>query len=129
MTSQYSRDLTPEERRLISGRNELYREEPEQILPIPIREEEKIVPKKELTDIKQTAEDMKSKIKELLDKTDKRCAGLSVETQEEIGSRLFQAMVRVFGERTTTITYDHYKKALEYREQLAQEEIEVLKKS
>ena len=68
------------------------------------------------------ASEVIAKIDELTQRVDGKCARFNASSDQGRGSPLFQAMVRVFNERTTTITYSHYKRALEYRQQLAAED-------
>jgi hypothetical protein len=77
---------------------------------------------KRLDKTKSQAQRILNRIDGLTQEIDRRCARFKVSSKEDVGSSLFQAMTRVFGERTTEITYDHYKRALEYRQQLAEED-------
>jgi len=80
-----------------------------------------------LSATKSLAEKIVEKMSKLEQKIDSRCARFRVSSQDGKGSTLYQAMFRVFGEKRTDISYDHYKRALEYRNQLAKDDAERIK--
>lgn len=118
------------DREKIAGWTDITKPEPDQILPLFITdpaEEEKLPAAKRLSKTRSLATKILSKIDELTQKIDLKCAKFKVSSDQGVGSPLFQAMVRVFQERTTTVTYNHYKRALQYRQQLAEEDATRLK--
>ena len=123
--SDHSRILSIGDRTKILGWADIEKPEADQIYPFRVIEEKE---KKEptsterLANTRSMASKVLSKIDEVNKKIDAKCGRFKVSSEQGVGSPLFQAMVRVFNERTTTITYDHYKRALEYRQQLAAED-------
>ena len=127
--------ISPSDERLLKGFDDIVVQEQEQILP-SFGSSEKQVSEEEqniidLRDIKMRAEALLQKIKETKEEIDNRCKDLSVKVVEgeDSDDDLLKAMYRVFKERTTTITYTHYKRALELREQLAKEDEMLLRRS
>jgi hypothetical protein len=125
-----SEQLSNSDKALLAGFPDIQQEEPEQIFPEPVVliEEKKVGATQRLTNTRSFAKKILDRIKEQEQLIDRKCSRFKVATNEERGSPLFQAMVRVFEERTTTITYDHYKKAIELRARLVEEDSETLKK-
>jgi hypothetical protein len=126
MTRERTRELSISDEVILRGYDDVIREEPEQLnLPFPSEESEE--DKEESTfkyksDVRQKAVDFLDQIKEMANRLDRKCAHLKVATNEEKGSDLYKAMRRVFQESTTTVTYDHYKRALAIRKQLVKED-------
>ncbi len=121
--------LNRSDRDQLQGWPDIEKPEVEQILPLIVPESE---PRKQpsaerLGEIRDRASKIVDKVNTLEQALDKKCARFKVSSNQGKGSPLFQAMYRVFGERTTTVTYDHYKRALEYRQQLAEEDQKGLK--
>jgi hypothetical protein len=129
MPTDQSFRLNQSDRDQLQGWPDIEKPEVEQILPIviPIAEEKKETSAKRLGDLRNRASEIVNKINELEQAVDEKCGRFKVSSSQGRGSPLFQAMFRVFGEKTTTVTYDHYKRALEYRQQLAEEDSEGLK--
>jgi uncharacterized protein YabN with tetrapyrrole methylase and pyrophosphatase domain len=126
-----SNKLKSSDREKLSDWRDVEKFEPEQILPAFIKEPDilkKQAASERLSEVRNLAEDINKKANALKQEIDKRCAHISASFDAEPGSPLFQAMIRVFNERTNTVTYEHYKRALRYREQLAKEDGEKLKK-
>ncbi len=114
--------LTVSDQIQLSGFNDISKPEPEQVLPSginPEQEEDKPTSAQRLSNTKSKAKKVITKIRELEQKIDKKCAKFKVTSEKTVGSDLYQAMIRVFNEKTTTITYNHYKRALDLRRQLA----------
>ena len=104
--------------------------EEEQLLPPSLEEEEpKPSPVEAARKAREEAISLLGRIKSLSEAIDSRCQRFSVTGSGGKGSPLFQAMVRVFNERTTTVTYSHYVRALELRAKLAAEDARELEKS
>jgi hypothetical protein len=125
MTNGVSNRLQTSDRLKIAGWSDIQKPEVEQLsVPIidPDPKEVEPIASERLENTKSQAEKVLDKIAELTEEVDKRCARFKVSSNEDVGSPLFQAMVRVFNEKTTTVTYDHYKRALEIRQQLAEED-------
>jgi len=116
--------FTESDREELAGRVEVSRPEQEQIYPtfIAPKDPESPRPAERLASTRSKASEVLAKIDELTQRVDEKCARFKASSSQGKGSPLFQAMVRVFNERTTTITYNHYKRALEYRQQLAAED-------
>jgi len=129
MSDTPSYRLKPSDKSKIKGFEDIHQPEPDQeFLPIPPPPADQPDPNsKKLKATRSLAQKVLDKIDRLSQEVDGRCGRFSITTTDEKGSPLFQAMVRIFGERTTTITYDHYKRALGYREQLAEEDRKALK--
>jgi hypothetical protein len=128
--TQPSYRLSDSDREKISGWDDITKPEAEQLQPYIPKEIEidvKPHPTKRLEETKSLANKVINKISSLEQKIDQKCKRFSVASDQGKGSPLFQAMYRIFGERTTTITYSHYKRAIEYRKQLAKEDTEKLK--
>lgn len=134
MTSKKTvEELSVSDERILQGFKDPVYEEPEQIIPVEVtgeihlsEEEQNVV---DLNGIKDKAVALLKKIDRLKNKIDSRCKDLNiniVETEESDNS-LLKAMWRVFKQRSTKITYAHYKKALELRAQLAKEDEERVK--
>ncbi len=68
------------------------------------------------------ASTVSGRIERLKAKIDDRCSRFVVASQDGKGSRLYQAMNRLFGKKTTTVTYEDYRAALLLRQQLAEED-------
>jgi hypothetical protein len=121
--------LSENDREKLLGFSEIRQPEPDQLIPtIPVDLEEVETSSEErLTKVRNKAQEMLAKVDELKQRIDERCGRFNVSSEEIKGSPLFQAMVRVFDERTTTVTYSHYKRALQYRQQLALEDAEKVK--
>jgi hypothetical protein len=131
MSTNKSFRLNQSDRQQLKGWPDIQRPEPEQILPLITQDPE---PKKEtsaqrLKPIRDRASEIVDKISKLQQAVDDRCSRFKVFSDQGRGSPLFQAMFRVFGEKTTTVTYDHYKRALQYRQQLADEDSERLRQT
>ena len=125
-----SRLISNEDKETLRGWENIYRPEPDQIYPVHIPETSDIkTPSQRLKQTRVNADDLLNKINELQNKIDQRCSHLSISTSETVGSPLFQAMVRVFNKRTTNIKYEDYKRALELRQQLIEEDKQELKKT
>jgi hypothetical protein len=124
-----SKKLSRADQTFLSGYPDINRIEPDQVYQQapPVIPPEMIKPSEKIEEVRGRAQQCLIEIKRLEDLIDGRCTRFSVTTEKN--SRLFQAMFRVFGEKTTTVTYNHYKKALELREQLAKEGTEKLRKS
>lgn len=128
-------NLSPSDERILRGFEDPALEEEEQIIP-PIlgtaKKSEEDQNKEGLIDIKNRAAAILKRIDGLKKEIDARCENLNVnvieENEEDGDNELLQAMWRVFKEKTTVITYNHYKKALELRAQLARDDEERLKK-
>ena len=125
MAEKPSYRLSDQDRQILDGFTEIDRPEPEQLFPLPALED--LQPKEpasgsRLAKTRDRASQVLDKIDELTQEVDRRCARFKVDGEQDKGSDLFKAMVRVFDQRTTTVTYDHYKRALQYREQLAKED-------
>lgn len=125
------KNLSLQDSNIIKGFDDPYPEEPEQLIPptpvnppLKTEEEEKV---DELRQLKQDCLDLIADFKEMIKEVDKRCAGLEVKTGESLDSSLAQSMYRTFGVRSTVITYDQYKKALELQSQLSAEDREKLR--
>jgi len=132
MSDKPSNRLSVVDRELLAGFVEITKPEPEQILPIgDSAPPEPKVPtiKSKLPKITSLAQEVLIEIEKKKQQVDSRCANFTVSISEGVGSPLFQAMSRTFQERTTTITYDHYKRALKLRQKLADEDKEVLRQS
>jgi hypothetical protein len=122
--------FTEADRRKLRGWEDILKPEPDQILPL-----QSLVPPEErpplaadrLANTRSLAAKVLAKIRELEQKIDERCDRFSASSDQGRGSPLFQAMVRVFNERTTTVTYGHYKRALLLRQKLAEEDARSLK--
>ena len=129
MSDTPSYRLKPSDKSKIQGFEDIHQPEPEQELaPFSASSAEQEDPNsKKLKAVRSLAQDVLDKIDRLSQQVDNRCDRFSITSADEKGSPLFQAMVRVFGERTTTVTYDHYKRALGLREQLAEEDRKVLR--
>ena len=122
--------LSKSDRDQIAGWQGIPKPEPDQILPLAIPRdpsEEEISAAARLANTRSQAEKVLAKISELEQAIDKKCARFKVSSDQGVGSPLFQAMVRVFNERTTTVTYSHYKRALQFRQQLAEEDADTLR--
>jgi hypothetical protein len=123
-----SKDLSLEDEKTLAGFDDPYWPEPSQIAGSAARARmDQEVPetlRKRASRLRMEAEDLIGKIDATKKKVDDRCKHLVASTGEPRGSRLFQAMWRVFGKRTTVVTYEHYKKALLLRQQLAEEDAE-----
>lgn len=124
MANTPSNRLRPSDRERIDGLDVIVQPEIPQLIPPPIVPDTEPEPTsaQRLEDIRASADNLITRINSLIEKVDSRCQGMQISSSEPAGSPLFQAMVRVFGERTTTVTYDHYKRALAIREQLAEED-------
>jgi len=123
--SRISNRLQTSDKEKLSGWSDVPKPEVEQLdLPVVDPSKEPVEPTatERLNNTRSRAQQILNKIDKLVQKVDQRCNRFKVSSEEVVGSPLFQAMVRVFNERTTTVTYDHYKKALEYRQQLADED-------
>lgn len=124
MTELSSR-LSQSDREQLTGWRDIPRPEVDQILPLVSPSEievKKVSATTRLTKTKSLATKVLDKISKIEQQIDKKCARFKVTSPDGRGSPLFQAMVRVFNERTTTVTYEHYKRALQYRQQLAEED-------
>lgn len=129
-TDSKSNKLSIPDREKLAGWDDIDKPEPDQILPLHITQElEPTEPdtNERLLSTRDLASKILAKIDDINQKIDNKCSKFKVSSPDGIGSPLFQAMVRVFNERTTTVTYDHYKRALHYRQQLAREDAERLK--
>jgi len=128
MSDKPSYRLTPSDQEKLRGHDEIEQVEEDQIIYVPTKPEEKepAVGEK-VKEVRQQAKNVRDRIDSLSQRVDKRCGHLKVDSGETLGSPLFQAMVRVFDERTTVVTYDHYKRALKKRQQLAEEDAGTLK--
>jgi len=130
MSDNPSHRLSAEDRRKLSGLGEIEKYEPPQVLP-DIRPEDVIEQEPtasiRLQRTRESAVRVEDRIAELTQRVDERCSAFFADTGEEVGSPLYQAMVRVFGERTTTISYEHYRRAIEHRGELALEDEERLR--
>ncbi len=120
-------DLSSSDERILKGFEDPIQEEEEQIIPISIQVSVKTPEEKnvdDLKEIKNRAEVLLERISSLQKEIDSRCKDLSVTVIEEESSDndLLKAMWRVFKEKTKTVTYKHYTKALELRERLAKED-------
>jgi predicted nuclease with TOPRIM domain len=131
MSDPVVKDLSPIDEDILKGFEDPLETELEQIIPsYQVREpevdegEENV---KKVNGVRDQANEVLNKIEEIKADIDERCSHLEVKTTEVAGSALAQAMWRVFREKTTTVTYDHYKKAIELREQLAREDQEGLR--
>jgi hypothetical protein len=124
--SSVSYRLSDLDRTKLEGLDEIVRPDENLLLPhdSSTEEEIKVSSNDRLKNTKSSANKILDKIDSLSQKIDRKCGRFSVSSNEGRGSPLFQAMVRTFGERTTTITYAHYTRALEYRRLLAQEDTE-----
>jgi predicted nucleic acid-binding Zn ribbon protein len=113
----------------LRGWDDIVRPEPPQVIPKTIREEVETAVSQSSKNkaIRDKASKVLKRINELQQEIDKKAGKFKVTTTVPPGSPLYQAMVRVFNEKTDTVTYDHYKRALKYREQLAAEDAERLK--
>lgn len=117
--------LQTSDREKLTGWLDITRPENEQIYApevVPKEPPKKPTAAVRLATTKALAARIVTKIDQLKQAVDKKCARFKASSNQGVGSPLFQAMVRVFDERTTTVTYDHYKRALEYRQQLAEED-------
>ncbi len=117
--------LSASDRNKLSGWEDIRKPEPDQIIPVvssELIEEVEPTASERLSKTRSLASKVVDKIDELSQKIDKKCSKFKVSSSQGVGSPLFQAMVRVFDEKTTTITYEHYKKALKYRQELAEED-------
>jgi len=127
--SDDSKLLTEDEKARLYRWTELHRPEPEQVLPGRIvnnvfEEEETDLPLEEAAaDLRVQSFELIEELDSICRRIDERCSRFSVASTERVGSPLFQAMARIFQERTTVVTYDHYKRALEMRERLISDEI------
>lgn len=122
-----SRKLRPTDREILRGGDDIQFFEPDQIFPAEEIIEEEETSQARLQGIRASAEEVSDKIEELKQKVDARCSRFKVVGTDGRGSRLFQAMVRVFKKRTETVTYNYYKRALELREELAKEQREIVR--
>jgi hypothetical protein len=106
------------------------RYEPEQILPLVVPEQEMTITATQRIDrVGEKARSLLEKIARVEGMIDERCARFKVTGDGGKGSRLFQAMVRVFNERTTTVTYSHYARAVGMRQQLLQQKAAEIRKT
>lgn len=129
MAENSSKKLDRDDRRKLSGYSDITWTEPDQIYPptLLLKPEEPPTPAKKADSLKEEASGLLSRINALKEKIDRKCSHLQVATEEGAGSALYQAMWRVFAQRTTTITYDHYKRAIELNQKLAKEDAAELK--
>jgi hypothetical protein len=124
-------DISLASREVLEGFLPIGRPEPEQVLPYVKHEVDKTETpeaQEKLSEIKDKCESLILRIAETKEKIDARCSRFEVQTTETKGSQLYQAMYRVFKEKTTTVTYKHYMRALELRDQLGKEDAESLRK-
>jgi len=123
--------LTFSDKKKLIGWSDITAPEPDQIFDTSLQKapEEEVTSSTidRLSTTKSLAEKIIGEISKLEQKIDSRCARFRVSSQDGKGSTLYQAMFRIFGEKTTEISYDHYKRALEYRDQLAKEDAERIK--
>lgn len=129
MTDIPSKPLSRGDRKDLSGYEDVVRQEPDQIYPptLAVKLPDPPTPRDRSSLLREKAEDLIARIKAAKDEIDRRCSHLATATGEPVGSTLYQAMWRVFQERTTTITYDHYKRALELQQKLASEDAQILR--
>lgn len=128
--SELSYQLSNPDREKLAGWLDIQKPEPDQVLPLHATvdlEPKEPTTVERLNKTRDLAGKVLSKIEELSQRIDDKCARFKVSSDQGVGSPLFQAMVRVFNEKTTTITYDHYKRALQYRQRLAEEDAAKLK--
>lgn len=125
MAGSASRRLTEKDRSILRGFSDITRPEPDQIFAAEYEEpllEEPKTPAEKLLPVREKASLLSTRINDLKEKVDKKCAHLSISTGEPVGSNLFQAMWRLFGKETTDITYEDYKQAVIKRQKLAEED-------
>lgn len=128
MAKKNVEQISVSDERLLQGFKDVVYEEPEQIIPVDVDQASKISKEEQntidLNKIRDDAGKILNKIETLRNEIDAKCKDLSVTVVEgeESDNELLKAMWRVFKQRTTTISYQHYKKALELREQLARED-------
>lgn len=125
------KNISIQDQNILKGYDDPAPQEPEQVIPptridTPARTEEEDNLER-LETIKDDCRQLISDFTELIGEIDSRCGGLEVKTDEEPGSSLAQAMYRVFGVRSTNITYDNYTKALELQSQLSNEDREKMR--
>ena len=129
MSDRLSKIFKHSDREKLRGFDSIDQPEPDQIYPsLPEPPEAKDSSQKIMKKIQEDAGKTVLKINSLIAEVDNRSSRFQVQTNAKKGSKLFQAMVRVFNEKTTTVTYDHYKRALEKRDQLAKEDADLLRK-
>jgi hypothetical protein len=119
MPNNPSRLLSQKDKDILAGFSDIYRPEPDQLLP---EAEAPKTPAEKLLPIREKAVTVSERIELLKEKVDKKCNHLSVSTGEPPGSNLFQAMWRLFRKETTDITYGDYKQAVILRQQLGEED-------
>jgi len=126
-----SKELSARDERLLKGYDDIVHEEPDQVIPPVLsesaRKEKTEKTRQKLVDIKDKAFQVLNEIEKSKSLVDERCKDLKAVTNEALGTSLAQAMYRLFGEHTTTITYEHYKRALNIRTQLAREDVKKVK--
>lgn len=129
MSDETSRHLSRSDREILFENLDIAFEEREQIFqevpPTPVDPAE--TARENLQNIREQAEEVLSRVEELKQKVDRKGKRFSVSTNQPRGSSLYKAMVRLFGKRTTEVTYDDYKRALEMRTQLSKEDAEILR--
>lgn len=127
-----SNNLSFTDAQTLTGFTDVEYFEPPQLTPAflpPVTEEIPETTSQRLQKTRDRADGLLKEINRLKNEVDSRCSKFKVTSSDGKGSRLFQAMVRVFGERTTTVTYDHYKRAIELRQKLVEEDADSLRKS
>jgi len=126
-----SKNLSQDSIDLLRGAPEISYIEPEQIYqapPLDISVPNTTINQRDrLNDIVDSVDVLLKRISSLKSELDTRCKKFSASASGSKGSPLYQAMFRVFNEKTETVTYDHYKRALDIRKTLAEEDAKELK--
>jgi len=121
-----SKELSLNDKDIIFGFSDVEEDEVEQLFPTATLVENvktgEDITNERLDEWQRRSNNILERIDKAIATIDKRCDRFQVASKEEVGSPLFQSMVRVFDERTTTIKYSHYKRALALRTQLAAED-------
>lgn len=121
--SNVSKNISYDDQKRIDGFSDIQYPEPEQFLFSHLVDGE--APPQESQDrlkqLKERAGEVLDRINNITEKIDSRCKRFSITYPEKEGSRLWQAMFRLFGKGTNTVTYEDYIKALELREQRSKE--------
>jgi len=132
VSDTYVKPLSWKERELIQGKGDLYWEEPRQILPGRVVKDpvDERPTKQRLLDLRKRAAETLDRVGAAISKLDARCSHLEVEGVDDGSSStsLYQAMTRVFGQGSNTVTYSQYVRAIALQKQLAAEDAEVLRK-